>query len=369
MAKISIRNVSHPGAKHRGYGAVEDVSLEIADHEMVALAGPPGSGTSTLLRMIAGLEEIPRGEIQIGERRVNDIAARDRDTAMVFPTGALYPHMSVLENLAFGLKLRKFAKLETRKRVDEAAAILGIGELLDQHPNVLTAEQRHRVALGRAIVRRPKVFLFDRPFSDLDARSRAGLRMEITKLHQRLDATMIYVAHDPAEALTMADRVAAMNLGVLQQVGTPRELYDEPMNRFVAEFVGTPSMNIIRGTLKQERESCLFREEGGTVEMRFPSGHGTAGQEASGQAILLGIRPQDIVVAPPGRAEEAFPAVVEIVESTGPNTRVYLQTGAHTLVCETKAPLDRRDAGRRMKFAFDARKAHLFDPISGLRLG
>src|SRR3954471_7985040 len=274
MAKVTVQNVSkiYPGEKGGDVTAVKDVSLDIADREFVVLVGPSGCGKSTTLRMIAGLEEISRGDIYIGDRRVNDVAAKDRDIAMVFQNYALYPHMSVFDNMAFGLRLRKYAKPEIKKRVNDAAGILGIEGLLDRKPKALSGGQRQRVAVGRAIVRQPKVFLFDEPLSNLDAKMRVQMRTEITKLHQRLQATMIYVTHDQVEAMTMGDRIVVMNAGVVQQNDTPLKLYNEPANLFVAGFLGSPPMNFISGTLKLEGDLIVFSEiAGGVINVRLPA--------------------------------------------------------------------------------------------------
>src|SRR5213595_3481867 len=274
MAKVSLKNVFkiYKGDKGKDVTAVEDFNLEIEDREFVVFVGPSGCGKSTTLRMIAGLEEISKGDIQIGERRVNDVAPKDRDIAMVFQNYALYPHMSVFDNLAFGLTLRKYPKAEIKKRVIDAASILGIEELLDRKPKALSGGQRQRVAVGRAIVRQPKVFLFDEPLSNLDAKLRVQMRTEISKLHSRLQATMIYVTHDQVEAMTMGDRIVVMKDGLVQQIDDPISLYDHPKNKFVAGFIGSPPMNIIRGTLKLERDTVVFREaDGGTIEAKFPS--------------------------------------------------------------------------------------------------
>ena len=375
MAKVSVKNVYkiYPGEKGGDVAAVSDVSLEVEDREFVVLVGPSGCGKSTTLRMIAGLEEISKGDIFIGDRRVNDVPPKDRDIAMVFQNYALYPHMSVYDNMAFGLKLRKFPKTEIKKRVQDAAAILGIEELLDRKPKALSGGQRQRVAVGRAIVRQPKVFLFDEPLSNLDAKMRVQMRTEITKLHQRLQATMIYVTHDQIEAMTMGDRIVVMNNGVVQQNDTPLALYNGPVNLFVAGFLGSPPMNFIHGTLKQERDALLFCEmEGGTIEVRLSHADRPGAREFIGKSILLGIRPEDIDVAQFAKDQESFaagfPAVVDIVEPMGAETNLYLQTGAHTVVCRTQRPLDHREAGHRMQFELNLKKAHLFDPASSLRV-
>src|SRR5437868_8032307 len=282
MAKVTVKNISkiYPGEKGRDVTAVRDVDLDIQDREFVVLVGPSGCGKSTTLRMIAGLEEISRGEIYIGDRLVNNVPPKDRDIAMVFQNYALYPHMSVYDNLAFGLKLRKYPKAEIRKRVNDAAGILGIEELLDRKPKALSGGQRQRAAVGRAIVRQPKVFLFDEPLSNLDAKMRVQMRAEITKLHQRLQATMIYVTHDQIEAMTMGDRIVVMNDGVVQQNDAPLVLYSKPVNLFVAGFLGSPPMNFISGTLKQNGDKIRFCEiEGGTIDVAFTATERPAAQE------------------------------------------------------------------------------------------
>src|SRR6266513_6348556 len=296
MAKVIVKNVYkiYPGEKGRDVTAVTDVTLEIQDQEFVVLVGPSGCGKSTTLRMIAGLEEISKGDIYIGERRVNDVPPKDRDIAMVFQNYALYPHMSVYDNLAFGLKLRKFPKTEIKKRVVDAASILGIESLLD---------------------RKPKVFLFDEPLSNLDAKMRVQMRTEITKLHQRLQATMIYVTHDQIEAMTMGDRIVVMNDGVVQQIDTPLALYNQPVNLFVAGFLGSPPMNFINGTLKLERESLVFSEiQGGTIQMRLGAQERPAARELVGKSMLFGIRPEDIELAQFSDRDGStgsFPAIVD----------------------------------------------------------
>ena len=376
MAKVSVQNVYkiYPGDKGRDVTAVRDVSLEIADREFVVLVGPSGCGKSTTLRMIAGLEEISKGDIYIGDKRVNDVAPKDRDIAMVFQNYALYPHMSVYDNLAFGLKLRKFPKAEIKKRVVDAAGILGIEALLDRKPKALSGGQRQRVAVGRAIVRQPKVFLFDEPLSNLDAKMRVQMRTEITKLHQRLQATMIYVTHDQIEAMTMGDRIVVMNEGVVQQNDAPLTLYNNPVNLFVAGFLGSPPMNFISGTLKQDGEKIRFSEiEGGTIEVAFPAAERPSAREFIGKEMILGIRPEDLEVATFSRKEGkalgiGFPAIVDIVEPMGAETNLYLQTGAHTLVCRSQGAFDHREAGRRLQFEMNLSKAHLFDPVSTNRL-
>ena len=374
MAKVTVKNVSKvfPGDKGRDVTAVDNVNLDIQDREFVVLVGPSGCGKSTTLRMIAGLEEISRGEIYIGDRLVNDVPPKDRDIAMVFQNYALYPHMTVYDNLAFGLKLRKYPKAEIRKRVNDAAGILGIEELLDRKPKALSGGQRQRVAVGRAIVRQPKVFLFDEPLSNLDAKMRVQMRAELTKLHQRLQATMIYVTHDQIEAMTMGDRIVVMHNGVVQQTDTPLALYNEPVNLFVAGFLGSPPMNFVNGTLELTGDNLVFSElKGGTIRVQLPAGKRPAAQGLVGQPVLLGIRPEDIELARFSGPEEAtgsFPAIVDMVEPMGPETNLYLQTGAQTVVCRSQRPLDHREVGHRLQFEMNLNKAHLFDPGSGKRI-
>lgn len=374
MAKVTVSHVFkiYPGDKKgKAVTAVEDVSLEIADREFVVLVGPSGCGKSTTLRMIAGLEEISRGDIYIGDKRVNDVAPKDRDIAMVFQNYALYPHMSVYDNMAFGLKLRRYPKSEIKKRVGDAAAILGIEDLLDRKPKALSGGQRQRAAVGRAIVRQPKVFLFDEPLSNLDAKMRVQMRAEITKLHQRLQATMIYVTHDQIEAMTMGDRIVVMNHGRVQQNDTPLKLYNEPDNLFVAGFLGSPPMNFVQGELKAERGTLVFKEsKEGTIQVRFAGRELAAARDFIGKPVILGVRPEDIEIAEFSRSHDtaSFPAIVDIVEPMGAETNLYLQTGTHTVICRSQRALDHREAGQRLNFELNAAKAHLFDPGSSQRL-
>jgi len=376
MAKVSLKNVSKIYPRENGgeINAIKDLSLEIADREFVVLAGSPGCGKSTVLRMIVGLEEISKGDIYIGEKRVNGVAPKDRDIAMVFQNCALYPHMSVYDNLAFGLKLRKFSQPEIKKRVVAAASILGIESLLDRKPIALSGAQQQRAALGRAIVRQPKVYLFDETLFNLDPKLRVQMRAEIIKLHQRLQATMIYVTHDQIEAMTMGDRIAVMNDGRVQQIDVALVLYNEPVNLFVAGFLGSPPMNFISGKLKEDGDKLRFHEdEGGTIEVAFAAADRPAAREFVGQNIILGIRPENLDVATLGRKEgkatgTGFPAIIDIVEPVGAETDLYLQTGAHTLVCHSRSAFDRKDAGRRLQFEVNLAKAHLFDPVSTVRL-
>ncbi len=373
MAKVSIRNVSKTYQDNKGHevNAVNDVSIEVADREFLVLVGPSGCGKSTTLRMIAGLEEITKGEILIGDKRVNDVPPSQRDIAMVFQSYALYPHMSVFDNMAFGLKLRKTPAREIKKRVGEAAAILGIESYLDRKPKQLSGGQRQRVALGRAIVRQPKVFLFDEPLSNLDAKTRVQTRAELTKLHQRLQATMIYVTHDQVEAMTMGTRIAVMDKGAVQQNEAPLKLYKEPSNLFVAGFLGSPAMNFVRGKLTEKADRIIFKEmEGGVVECRFRTSERPALKAYVGKDVVLGVRPEDIELSQHARTpgEVVFQAVVDLVEPTGAETNFYLQTGNHTVVSRSQVMVDQREVGHRLQFQLNAANAHLFDPVTTNRI-
>jgi len=372
MAKVCLKGVYkiYKGDNAREVTAVTDFNLEVQDREFVVFVGPSGCGKSTTLRMIAGLEEITRGDIHIGDRRINDVPPKDRDIAMVFQNYALYPHMSVYENLAFGLKLRKYPKAEINKRVNEAAKILGIEPLLQRKPKALSGGERQRVAVGRAIVRQPKVFLFDEPLSNLDAKMRAQMRTEITRLHQRLQATMIYVTHDQIEAMTMGDRIVVMKDGVVQQTDTPLVLYNQPVNLFVAGFLGSPPMNFINGTLKQLPDgSLIFKEPGdGVLQIRLPLR--PAAEAYVGKQVVLGVRPEAIELAagPEKTPGSRFQVVVDLVELTGAETNLHLQTGAHTVVCQSPVPVDHGEAGHRLRFDVDTARVHLFDPQTAQRI-
>jgi multiple sugar transport system ATP-binding protein len=374
MAKVSLKNVTkiYPGKNGRDVTAVNDLNLEIQDHEFVVLVGPRNCGISSIVRMIAGLDDISKGDIFIGDRRVNDMPPKDRDIAMVSQSYAPYPRMSVYDNLAFGLKLRKFPNAETKKRVLAAAGILGLQELLERKPESLSSEQRQRVAIARAIALQPKVFLFDEPFANLEAKTRGQMRNEITKLHQRLQATMIYATHDPIEAMAMGGRIVIINDGAIQQDGTALSLYDEPANSFVAEFVGPP-MNLVQGTLKEDRDSLVFSErEDGVIEVRLPISEFPGARDFAGGLVLLGIRPEDIEVAGFTKVTEkhpgSFPAIVDLVEPMGREANLYLQTGAHTVVCRSQRQVDNREAGHRLQFELNVGKVCLFDPISRRRI-
>jgi multiple sugar transport system ATP-binding protein len=373
MAKVTLNNVFkiYPGEKGKDVTAVQNFNLEVKDREFVVFVGPSGCGKSTTLRMIAGLEEISKGDVSIDNRRVNDVAPKDRDIAMVFQNYALYPHMSVYENLAFGLKLRKFPKAEIKKRVQEAATILGIEQYLDRKPKALSGGQRQRVAVGRAIVRQPKVFLFDEPLSNLDAKMRVQMRTEITKLHQRLQATMIYVTHDQVEAMTMGDRIVVMKDGVIQQIDAPLKLYNEPSNLFVAGFLGSPPMNFISGKLKEGPDNTvIFKEiQDGVVECKLPNR--ASAKAFVGKDVVIGFRPEALTLVHDSSSPSAgcrFQAIIDIVEPMGAETNIYLQTGAHTVICRSEAHMDHSEIGHRIQFEVDPAKVHLFDPVSTSRI-
>jgi multiple sugar transport system ATP-binding protein len=359
MARVVLENVSkiYPGDVH----AVKSISLEITDKEFVVLVGPSGCGKSTTLRMIAGLEEISDGAIFIGDRKVNDVPPKDRDIAMVFQNYALYPHMSVYKNLAFGLKLRKYPKAEIEQRVQSAAQILGIQELLDRKPRALSGGQRQRVAVGRAIVRQPKAFLFDEPLSNLDAKMRVQMRTEISKLHTRLASTMIYVTHDQVEAMTMGDRIVVMKDGTIQQVADPLTLYNQPANLFVAGFIGSPPMNIFKGRLTTRSNQLFFDE--GKFQIQI-DGEQAAQLKAYGQKdVYFGIRPEDIedrLFLPDALPGRSIPATVEVIEPMGSEIYLYLTTGLHSFVARVGAQVQAH-VNQSLDMVVNLEKAHFFD--------
>lgn len=367
MARVTLENVEkiYPG----NVKAVDDFNLEIKDGEFVVLVGPSGCGKSTTLRMVAGLEEISRGTITIGGRVVNDIPPKDRDIAMVFQNYALYPHMTVRENMAFGLKLRKFPRQEIESRVQEAARILGIAELMDRRPKALSGGQRQRVAVGRAIVRKPAVFLFDEPLSNLDAKMRVQMRVEISRLHHQLGTTMIYVTHDQVEAMTMGQRIVVMKGGLIQQVADPISLYDGPANRFVAGFIGMPPMNIFAGHIRAGDAGLVFEGPGG-MRLPVPARDRTAVAAYRDKPVSLGLRPEDIGSAAAELASDAprLRAVVEVVEPMGSESYIYFR------VADTPF-ISRVDAHRKFKVGDTAEpavfinKAHFFDPATEIRIG
>ena len=365
MASVSYSHV------YRRWGdvvAVNDFNLEVADKEFMVFVGPSGCGKSTSLRLLAGLEEISEGEIRIGDRIVNDVPPKDRDIAMVFQSYALYPHMSVYDNMAFGLKLRKTPKDEIDRRVKEAAEILGITQFLDRKPKALSGGQRQRVAVGRAIVRNPRVFLFDEPLSNLDAKLRVQTRAEIIKLWQRLGTTFIYVTHDQVEAMTMATRIAVMKDGILQQVDAPQYLYDHPNNIFVAGFMGSPSMNFFDATLV-EADGKVF-VDGGSFRLEVPAKHTELARKYKGNPVVFGSRPEDTQLreyAPPGIAPAFMQAQVDVTETMGNEIFAYLLTGKKSFVARLD-PRSRTHVGETIDLTVNMDNMHLFDPKTEQRL-
>jgi multiple sugar transport system ATP-binding protein len=348
---------------------VKDFHLDIKDKEFVVLVGGSGCGKSTTLRMIAGLEEITEGELYIGDRLVNDVAPKDRDIAMVFQSYALYPHMNVYQNMAFGLKLRKFKKADIDSRVRAAAKILDIEHLLDRKPKALSGGQR--VALGRAIVREPQVFLMDEPLSNLDAKLRVQMRAEIAKLHKRLETTMIYVTHDQTEAMTMGERIVVMENGIIQQAATPEEIYNYPVNMFVAGFIGSPSMNFISGTLADQGGSVYFKANGVNVEI-------TAGKASTlreggyiGKEVVLGIRPEDLHEEPvflEASPHSIVTAHIEVSENLGHEVQLHINgIGTETIVARVSSRMNFKE-GTSVKLAFDMNKIHFFDKETTLSI-
>ncbi len=326
MATVELRNVGK--VYEGGVRAVDNANITVSDREFVVLVGPSGCGKTTTLRMVAGLEDITEGELYIDGNLVNDIPPKDRDIAMVFQNYALYPHMTVYDNMAFGLKIRKYPKAEIQGRVKDAAGILEIEELLDRKPKALSGGQRQRVALGRAIVRKPKVFLFDEPLSNLDAKLRVQMRAEISALHTRLQATMIYVTHDQVEAMTMADKIVVMKSGIIQQIGSPLDLYNNPANRFVAGFLGSPAMNFITAKLREEGGRLIADEGDSQIEL-LPQ-HAAALKGHVGKEIVVGIRPEDFIYNEKGG--KGIKTHVEIIEPLGAEIHVYVSTKKHQMV-------------------------------------
>ncbi len=365
MARVVLENLvkTYPEKTGPGVTAVKSINLEIADREFMVLVGPSGCGKSTTLRMIAGLEEVSSGTISIADKVVNDVLPKDRDIAMVFQNYALYPHMSVYENMAFGLKLRKFPQAEIEARVREAAAMLGLTDYLDRRPKALSGGQRQRVAVGRAIVRKPKVFLFDEPLSNLDAKMRVSTRTEISKLHARLGATMIYVTHDQVEAMTMGDRICVMKDGEIQQVAAPLELYNHPANMFVAGFIGSPPMNFFRGTIRKVGDELSFIESNDRTAPVAIKLCGTLAAKACAcleRPVVLGIRPEDVLIASDAHAANSVEATVEVSEPMGAETLLHLEAGATHFVVRTRSA-ENFEFDQRLRVLIDVSKAHLFD--------
>ncbi len=364
MAKVVLQNVYkiYPG----DVTAVHDASLEINDQEFVVLVGPSGCGKSTTLRMVAGLEDISKGTISIDGKVVNDVPPKDRDIAMVFQNYALYPHMSVYDNMAFGLKLRKYPKEEIHRRVMEAAEILGITQYLDRKPKALSGGQRQRVAVGRAIVRKPKAFLFDEPLSNLDAKMRVQMRAEISKLHKSLKSTMIYVTHDQIEAMTMGDRIVVMKDGWIQQVASPLDIYNHPANQFVAGFIGSPPMNFFNGTLKAGNGKTVRFDEG-TFSFDVPAAMAGALAAHNGKPVVMGIRPENMDEASGQENAPVIEAKVEVIEMMGSEVYLYANTGKSSFTARV-APTCQRKIGDTVRIALDPSKLHFFDSESGVTL-
>ena len=364
MAKVILKDICK--LYDNGYNAVKNVNIDIEDKEFIVLVGPSGCGKSTTLRMIAGLEEISSGELYIGDKLVNDVDPKDRDIAMVFQNYALYPHLSVYDNMAFALKLRKFPKDEIDKKVREAARILDLEKVLDRKPKALSGGQRQRVALGRAIVRNPKVFLMDEPLSNLDAKLRTAMRTEITKLHKSLGTTFIYVTHDQVEAMTMGDRIVCMKDGVVQQIATPQEIYDKPNNMFVAGFIGAPQMNFIDVTIVENNGELYAQND--NINIKLNKGeHGILQEKGYvGKKVVLGIRPEDIHIEDvfiENSLDSVFEAEVEIGELMGAEIYAYLKCGNNNITARFDGRY-RVNIGDKLKLAMDTHRIHIFDKES-----
>lgn len=359
MAEVILTDVTK--VYEGGTLAVKEVNIEIHDKEFVVLVGPSGCGKSTTLRMIAGLEEITTGDLFIDGKRVNDVSPKDRDIAMVFQNYALYPHMTVYENMAFGLKLRKFPKTEIKSRVNDAAKILGLEDYLERKPKALSGGQRQRVAVGRAIVRKPKVFLFDEPLSNLDAKLRVQMRTEISKLHQRLEATMIYVTHDQTEAMTMGDRIVIMKDGLVNQVDTPLNLYNYPSNKFVAGFIGSPSMNFIDGELYLDN-GLNFKSKSGSINIKMNGKYSEILKDQSNKKLWLGIRPEDIYDAQTSPEKDSAAKVnvkLDVVEPMGNEIFLYFPIDDAQFVARIPAR-EKPEPGTTRDVIFDTDKLHFF---------
>jgi multiple sugar transport system ATP-binding protein len=363
MAKVILENISkHFVSKYSTeVVAVRDFSLEIEDKEFVVFVGPSGCGKTTTLRMIAGLEEITEGKIYIGDRLINRIPAKDRDIAMVFQNYALYPHMTVYDNLAFSLEMRKFSKEEINQRVREAADLLEISELLQRKPKQLSGGQRQRVAVGRTIVRKPQVFLFDEPLSNLDAKLRVQMRGELKKLHERLSSTIIYVTHDQVEAMTMGDRIVVMKDGLIQQVGKPLDLYFHPVNKFVAGFIGSPTMNFVEAKLFASNHQLYVEADG--MKLIVPAEKARKLQGYVNQKVTLGIRPQDLSKAPSPVEGETFKALVEIIEPIGNEIYLDVKAGRDSLIASVD-PKTKVNLHEEILLQANLENIHLFDAQS-----
>jgi multiple sugar transport system ATP-binding protein len=361
MARVCLRKLV------KYYGSTEVVrglDLDIAHNEFVALVGPSGCGKSTTLRMIAGLEDISDGEVMIDDRVVNELAPRDRDIAMVFQDYALYPHMSVAQNMSFGLSVRKLAKAEIAVRVQEAARILNIEDLLDRKPRQLSGGQRQRVAMGRAIVRKPKVFLFDEPLSNLDAKLRVQMRTEIKRLHQRVATTIVYVTHDQVEAMTLADRVVVLRNGTIEQVGTPDQVYNKPTSTFVAAFIGSPAMNFVTGRMANGGETLTLEGDPNATPLALGAERGRSYSALANKAVVVGIRAEHFAVAAPGQPR--LLVQIDVIEPLGSDTLVYFKLGSADMVARVP-PSTRVVQGERLALSIDASQIHVFDAATGMR--
>lgn len=356
MAHVELRNVSK--SYNGKVKVVKDVNLEVNDHEFVVLVGPSGCGKSTTLRMVAGLEEINGGEILIDGVVVNNQAPKDRDIAMVFQNYALYPHMTVFENMAFGLKLRKYPKEEINNRVNEAAVVLGLEDLLNRKPKALSGGQRQRVAVGRAIVRKPKVFLFDEPLSNLDAKLRVQMRTEISKLHKKLNATIIYVTHDQIEAMTMGSKIVLMKDGEVQQIGAPLDLYNNPVNKFVAGFIGSPSMNFIEGKIIKKENLRFTVDENFSISLA--DGFSKNLVRYDDQNVTLGIRPESFSIREKGNNSISFETVIDVIEPLGNETFLYFSINDTPLIARVSSDLNIK-VNNKIQLFLDMRKLYFFD--------
>ncbi len=359
---MSSVTYSHVFKKFGDFTALNDLDIQIADKEFLVLVGPSGCGKTTALRCLAGLEEVSGGEVRIGDQVVNDVAPKDRDIAMVFQSYALYPHMTVFDNMAFGLKLRKVPKADIKRRVEEAAGILGIEHLLKRKPRELSGGQRQRVAVGRAIVREPKVFLFDEPLSNLDAKLRVQTRAEISKLHQRLQTTFIYVTHDQTEAMTMATRIAVMNKGLLQQLDSPQNLYDRPANLFVAGFIGSPAMNFFPAKIEKDGSNLIVDAE--SFKVQIPENRVATYANFAGKEVIFGIRPENIhnpLFAPTGITAATVDCKVDVTELMGNEILLYMLAGTNSFVARVD-PRSRYQMGEQVQLVFNMDNFHIFDP-------
>ena len=357
MATVEMKGIGK--VYDGGVRAVDNANITVNDREFVVLVGPSGCGKTTTLRMVAGLEDITEGELYIDGKLVNDVPPKDRDIAMVFQNYALYPHMTVYDNMAFGLKIRKYPKQEIQARVKEAAQILDIEELLDRKPKALSGGQRQRVAVGRAIVRKPKVFLFDEPLSNLDAKLRVQMRAEISNLHNRLQATMLYVTHDQVEAMTMADKIVVMKAGVIQQIGSPLELYNHPVNRFVAGFIGSPPMNFMTVTVKEEGGKIMADEDGNNL-IEITGDNADRLKSYVGKEIIFGVRPEDLLLQESGATAKSVKTSVTVIEPLGAEIHLYVDTGKHSMIARVPPRLDFH-VGDDIFFEADMAKVIFFD--------